>query len=144
MASTPQDYPTSYWAANTKVMNARDHSHLTLSGTETMVHSVRHGDEWAYAVRYHYTDVVTFYLGGDILLNTGGWNTLTTHRKMSACLENGRVSSNAGWSIYSFSLRGTRYVHPFSNTLLIHRDADGTITLTADSEQPVTYGTTAA
>lgn len=35
-----------------------------------------------YVVRLHQTDVVTFHSNGDIEVGTGGWNTVTTKRRI--------------------------------------------------------------
>jgi hypothetical protein len=38
-----------------------------------------------YVVRFHYTDIITFYPDGSIKLNTNGWQTYTTRVRMEAC-----------------------------------------------------------
>lgn len=38
-----------------------------------------------FAVRLHRTRIVTFYADGRIVLNTGGWQTLTTRDRMQRC-----------------------------------------------------------
>lgn len=50
-----------------------------LPGQATRLH--KSGDN--YAVRYHKTDVVTIHPDGTYTLSLGGWNTLTTRRKMT-------------------------------------------------------------
>tara|TARA_R100001510_G_scaffold246_1_gene166 strand:+ start:2220 stop:2693 length:474 start_codon:yes stop_codon:yes gene_type:complete len=40
-------------------------------------------DDGKYALRYHKTDIITWYLDGRILLCNGGWATLSTHRNMN-------------------------------------------------------------
>lgn len=40
-------------------------------------------DDGKYALRYHDTDLITWYLDGRILLCNGGWATLSTHRNMN-------------------------------------------------------------
>lgn len=36
------------------------------------------------AVRYHHTDVITFFPNGDIQLNSGGWRTVTTKLRFNS------------------------------------------------------------
>jgi|TARA_R100000482_G_C5126517_1_gene149050 hypothetical protein len=40
-------------------------------------------DGGKYALRYHDTDIITWYLDGRILLCNGGWPTLSTHRNIN-------------------------------------------------------------
>jgi hypothetical protein len=40
-------------------------------------------DDGKYALRYHDTDIITWYLDGRILLCNGGWATVSTHRNMN-------------------------------------------------------------
>ena len=48
----------------------------------------------SYRLRYHATDVVKYDAGRDVYtLNTGGWNTMTTDRRMTDALP-------AGWYVY--------------------------------------------
>ena len=42
-------------------------------------------DAGAIAVRYHHTDVVTFYSDGRTVLDTGGWDTNTTRERIRWC-----------------------------------------------------------
>lgn len=48
-------------------------------------------------IRLHLTDIVTFKLGDKVVLNTGGWNTVTTRDRINKQLE----SSCPGWRMYS-------------------------------------------
>ena len=41
------------------------------------------GDSYYYAVQLHYTDVVEIYRDGRYVLNSGGWQTLTTKDRIS-------------------------------------------------------------
>lgn len=52
----------------------------TLTGNEVAT-SIRH-DDGATIVRYHSTDVVTVR-GNEITLDSGGWMTVTTKRRMN-------------------------------------------------------------
>lgn len=80
MASTPRDYPTTYWTADT-LLGKR--STKRLSGTATEL--CRASDDTIQVI-YHWTAVVTFHRDGSVVLSTGGWHTPTTARKMNACL----------------------------------------------------------
>ena len=56
------------------------HSQTGFTGHETAT-SIRH-DNGATVVRYHQTDVVTV-AGNQITLDSGGWRTVTTKRRMN-------------------------------------------------------------
>lgn len=59
---------------------ARSRSGEARLGNNTTVRSIGGN---AYAVRYHYTDVLTVHDDGTYTLNTGGWNTVTTLRRLN-------------------------------------------------------------
>lgn len=44
------------------------------------------GDDGMYMLRYHDTDIITWYIDGTILLCDGGWNTMSTYRNMNRFL----------------------------------------------------------
>jgi len=46
------------------------------------------GDDGMYYLRYHDTDIITWYIDGRILLCDGGWNTMSTYRNMNRFLPN--------------------------------------------------------
>ncbi len=46
------------------------------------------GDDGMYMLRYHDTDIITWYIDGTILLCDGGWNTMSTYRNMNRFLPN--------------------------------------------------------
>jgi hypothetical protein len=55
------------------------------------------------AVKYQYTDVVRFFSNGEIVLNSAGWQTVTTKARMNAALRDTpyRVLSDKGvWVVY--------------------------------------------
>ena len=58
------------------------------------------------AVKLHSTNVVTFRPNGDIVLRTGGWNTLTTRDRINRVL---RGNYTGQWSIGTE--RGTLYLY---------------------------------
>jgi hypothetical protein len=61
----------------------------------------------------HSTAVVRFYADGRIVLNTGGWQTVTTKDRLNRCLPDGwRVWSDArkgGWGLYEYGKRITHF-----------------------------------
>lgn len=46
-------------------------------------------DGYAVALQYHDTDVVTFRPDGGMVLNSGGWHTVTTKERINWCLPDG-------------------------------------------------------
>jgi hypothetical protein len=52
------------------------------------------------AVRYHATDIVTFFCNGDILLQFNGWHTNTTRLRMNGCLPRGWKVYQKDWQTY--------------------------------------------
>ncbi len=47
-------------------------------------------------VHYHATDIITFYPNGDVALNTGGWDTVTTKQRLHAYQNAAYVGSERG------------------------------------------------
>lgn len=54
-------------------------------GGATMLHPLG----GAYALRYHHTDVVTAYPDGKVVLNSGGYRTLTTKERINRYMPEG-------------------------------------------------------
>lgn len=54
------------------------------------------------AIRLHNTNVVTFYQDGKVILNTGGWHTVTTKERINRFIPGGYTLS---------SLKGVWCVH---------------------------------
>ena len=52
------------------------------------------------SVVYHNTCVVTFYHNGDVMLNTGGWQTNTTKERMNMCLPSYWFVFQKNWTWY--------------------------------------------
>jgi len=85
----------------------------------------RDGD--AFAVKLHSTDVLTFRCDGSVVLNSGGWRTVTTKARMNDYLP-------SGW--YVWQERGQWFLRhggwqggkdwPFADGITIH--SDGTVT----------------
>ena len=59
-------------------------------------------DDDSVAVRLHQTDIITYRPDGSIILDTGGWETVTTKARMNEYLDHPRVGSERGvWTISS-------------------------------------------
>lgn len=71
-------YPTTYEQARC-LLGTRDRFKL---GNNTTLEARPRG---AFAVRLHYTDVVTFHADGRVTLDSGGWQTPTTRDRFRAC-----------------------------------------------------------
>jgi hypothetical protein len=54
-------------------------------GHETTLHGTA-GGEWPIVVKYHDTEILTYYRGGLIIATDGGWDTVTTRRRIKAGL----------------------------------------------------------
>ena len=87
-----------------------------LSGKATRLHKV--GDN--YAVRYHNTDVVTIHPNGTYTLDLGGWNTLTTRRKMTE-FSPARVSTKNHVAFVWWRNDDGEFSVPFSDTISVDR-----------------------
>ncbi len=86
--------PTSNVFSTAYDVLVRDADAKPLKG-KTIAHKTKlytDGDDWR--VKYHATDVVSYDAGRNVYtLNTGGWNTMTTSKRMSEALP-------AGWYVY--------------------------------------------
>ena len=76
------------------------------------------------AIRYHHTDIITYKVNGDIVLNSGGWLTSTTKDRMGHLNETGYSiqQSNKVWYLVN---RKTGREWTFKDGITIH--TDGTI-----------------
>jgi hypothetical protein len=65
------------------------------------------------SILLHSTAVIRFYPDGRIVLNTGGWHTVTTKDRLNRCLPYPwRVASDSrkgGWGLYENGKRLTHY-----------------------------------
>lgn len=84
------------------------------------------------AVKLHNTDVLTFCADGRIILNTGGWRTVTTKARINEYLPSGwRVYSERGkWILHSGSW-GSGVKYDFAEGITIN--LDGAVSNTASS-----------
>jgi len=87
-----------------------------LSGKATRLHKV--GDN--YAVRYHNTDVVTIHPNGTYTLDLGGWNTLTTRRKMTE-FSPARVSTKNHVAFVWWRNDDGEFSVPFSDKIVVDK-----------------------
>ena len=77
------------------LQSGRNKNQRTIAGIRaTLVHRI---DENAIALRYQYTDVVTFHRDGTYTLNTGGWYTMTTKDRINTYGPVGVWSENGIW-----------------------------------------------
>lgn len=77
------------------------------------------------ALRLHDTDIVTYLPGGDIILNSGGWQTVTTKQRMNAYTDAMIGSTKGVWSV-SWGSES----HGFADGMVLH--PDGSVTGAAD------------
>jgi hypothetical protein len=81
-------------------------------------------------VRLHNTNIVTLTKDDSIILNSGGWRTVTTRDRIS------KLIRKAGWSLYSergvwiVSIAGKSYT--FTDGMIIH--ADGSVEGAGDAD----------
>ena len=77
------------------------------------------------AIRYHHTDVITYQVNGDIILDSGGWLTPTTKERMNSHLP-------AQWRINQINkvwyLANNSHSYTFKDGITIHQD--GTVSNT--------------
>ncbi len=80
------------------------------------------------AIQLHATDILTFHSDGQIDVNTGGWNTVTTHSRMNAFLPSPwRVGGHRGSTLlYKMDPQAWTPVAVICRSLTI--EADGTVT----------------
>lgn len=61
------------------------------SGVHTYLYPIGGTPASAFALRYHWTDVVTAYQDGRVVLTSGGWRTSTTKERINRYLPVGYV-----------------------------------------------------
>lgn len=99
-------------------------------------HNTRLHERWdgAIAVRYHATDVITFWADGGIVIRTNGWETVTTATRINHYLPGPwRVGSVKGsWWLW----HGRHPMLPFADGLTVYGDErielDGTVLMNGD------------
>lgn len=70
-------------------------------------------------IKYHNTFVIQYKLGGNVILNNGGWDTPTTKKRLND-FTNARVwQKNFNW--YVTDSKGT---HPFFNGMIVDNNGD--------------------
>lgn len=110
------EIPTSYHEARMIFIERRARGTLKrgvkLANNTYLTWSDDAGDPIEFGIRLHNTEVVTFHHNGDIDLDSGGWDTVTTKQRMNACLgrynyqaRNLRADLHVEWSIYQTKFR---------------------------------------
>jgi hypothetical protein len=77
---------------------------VRLENNTRLVQRHPHGIE-CYAVKLHNTDVVTYFPNGLVMLKTGGWETVTTKRRINKYHDGPRIYQED----YIWYIDGTRY-----------------------------------
>lgn len=52
-------------------------------GQNTFLFMNEEGSEDSYVIKFHSTDIIKYRPNGDVELDTGGWNTYTTKKRMN-------------------------------------------------------------
>ena len=73
-----------------------DKEERPLSGVHTRLHRI---DKRTIAVRYHWTDVVTYNKGRRTRINNGGWFTPTTKNRINEYTNAGISQMNFEWYV---------------------------------------------
>lgn len=74
-----------------RILNGRDTRKGT--GTATTIRRLPHGEV---VVRYHATDILIAHPDGNVVLNSGGWRTATTKKKINQYLFAAHIYQAAG------------------------------------------------
>jgi hypothetical protein len=121
------DYPKSYWSALTAL--GREQERVIGVATRLYRDWWPGHDQPVVKVRYHATDVVTWYPDGRLVLDHGHWLTLTTTRRMNDCLPgHAFVYRRNGTMLLGYhDGQGTRHDVPFTGHTLEVTIEDGRI-----------------
>lgn len=75
-----------------------------LPGAATLLHNMGWNDSWppemrGIAVYYHQTPIVTYWGNGEVEIDTGGWYTVTTKRRINQYIPDGWYvfQEDGGW-----------------------------------------------
>jgi len=74
------------------------------------------------AVRLHTTDVVTYKPNGDVVLDSGGWRTVTTKARMNEYAPVSVWSVNGEWFAARGVTCGRAEAHLFADGITFHAD----------------------
>ena len=69
-----------------QIMKGVDFVHKKKIANNTVEYLRENGEK---VIRLHHTDIITFKVNGDIVLNSGGWQSATTKERMNEYLPNG-------------------------------------------------------
>lgn len=122
---------TSFEQAHVALKTAKNRANGKPVASSTRLHDREHQGilGGAVAVKYHDTDVVTYYADGSIRLDTGGWLTMSTRSRIEEYLPAGyRVASVKGrWYLMTYEHTATGSgSFAWLDGITIH--ADGTVT----------------
>ncbi|MCX5884332.1 MAG: hypothetical protein NT096_00205 [Proteobacteria bacterium] len=107
-----------YQKAQALLKTARDKCRKPIANNTWLILDTNSND---IAVRLHHTDILTFKPDGSIILDTGGWETVTTKARMNEYLDRPRIGSERG--VWMISSGGIDYFYENGMTI----KPDGTI-----------------
>lgn len=107
-----------YQEALALIKTARDKCRKPIANNTYLILDTNSND---IAVRLHHTDILTFKPDGSLILDTGGWETMTTKARMNEYLDRPRVGSERG--VWTVSAGGIEYFYEDGMTI----KPDGTI-----------------
>lgn len=90
-----------------QLLQGRNHQSRKI-GNNTYL--VRYTDWGNIAVRLHATDIVTYYPDGRIVLNTGGWKTVTTKSRINEFSPLQISQAKGVWSIRNYAVAPDEWV----------------------------------
>jgi hypothetical protein len=74
-------------------------------------------DDGTVVVRLHRTDVVTLFTDGTVVLNTGGWDTVTTRARMNQAANQLGLHYRVFREKYQLFVRVNRQTLPFESSI---------------------------
>jgi len=84
-----------------------------------MNNTVEYGcEDGSRKIRLHDTDIITYKPNGDIVLNSNGWQTVTTKDRMNRFLNEGNIYQSK--SVWYLTINGDEYV--YQDGITIHPD----------------------
>jgi hypothetical protein len=111
------DYPSAKKFLNYASSRKLAHNTTVLDRSRD-VSTIRHGN--AIAVRYHNTDIVTYFEDGTIIVNNGGYMTVTTNKRLNLFLPPGFRVMQKNWQMYLLAPHDRKL--PFSTYVEFNAD----------------------
>lgn len=123
-------FPTTFTEAEEILAKGRNKDSRTIANNTRLIR--RRPDK--IALQLHATDVVSFHRNGDVVLNSGGWLTLTTKDRINNALAwpNVITQRHGRWYFSSEGWDNPDGMLPYEDGMIIH--ADGTTSLTREPE----------